>query len=148
MGAYSIDLRERVISLKERGETSLSISKLLKISTRSVDRYWRRKIETGSIVSDKIGGYKVSRLTPHGSTLRAWLKASPEITLDEIAHRCSKEIGVNVGITVVWRMLNRMGLTFKKNDTRQRARQRGCQTKTRSVETKPTSPRRKKTGVS
>ncbi len=125
MIAYSNDLRERVVRMKGEGISSLSIGKVLNISVRTVDRYWSRLSRTGTITPGKMGGYKVSLLEAHKATLKLWIRERPEITIDEIAQRCRKDLNIKIGRVAVWKMLDKMGLSFKKNSARQRARQRG-----------------------
>ena len=148
MKTYSVDMRQRIIERKEQGESSESIAKLFRISKRSVDRFWKRKNETGSIEPSKIGGYRVSLLDPHIALLRRWIRTMPDITLDELVERCASDLGIRIGRIAVWNILDRADLTFKKNDTRVRARQARRDGTTRSVEAKPAVPRRKKARVS
>lgn len=123
MIAYSNDLRERVVRMKQEGVSSLSIAKLLKVSTRTVDRYWSRLSATGTINPNKIGGYRISLLEAHKSTLKLWIKARPEITVDEITKRCREDLNLKIARVAVWKMLDKFGLSYKKNSARKRARQ-------------------------
>jgi transposase len=44
------------------------------------------------------------------------------LTLVELQQRCRTRLQVSIGITALWHRLRRLGLSFKKNDARRRAR--------------------------
>jgi transposase len=56
--------------------------------------------------------------------LRAWIEKEPGLSLVELCQRLVEQ-GVSIKIGALWHQLNKWGLTFKKNDARQRARTRG-----------------------
>lgn len=69
----------------------------------------------------QVGGYRVSRLKPHGKRLRRWIAQQPNLTLVELQLRCQKQLKVQIGLTALWHQLDRLGLSYKKNDARRRA---------------------------
>ena len=148
MKSYSLDIRERVIYYRQQGESAESVSKLLRISKRSVERYWQRYTSEGTLESRRRGGYKQSVLTPFMSKIECWIDANPNMTLSELSQLCASKFRIKIKSTALWQQLDKHGLSFKKNDTRRRARQAGCQAKARSMEAKPAASRHKKTGVS
>jgi transposase len=45
-----------------------------------------------------------------------------DITLREVQQRCQKQLGVKLGLNALWHRIDRLGLSYKKNDARRRAR--------------------------
>jgi len=120
MRAYSEDLRKRVI--EEEGAKAQELAKRFKLSRRTIERWRQRHRENGELRSRQRGGYRRSCLERHDATLRQWIVQEPCLTLMELAQRCLKELGVKVGKNGVADRLKKLGLSFKKNDARRRAR--------------------------
>jgi transposase len=115
MQAYSEDVRERIIQDRKEGMSVVEIARKYRLSTRSVDRYWKQYKETGNCVAGKGGGRRRSRLEKHDQTLRMWLEEKKDITLEELQKRCWKELGVRIGIMALWyRIKYRLGFSYKK----------------------------------
>src|SRR5712675_1741501 len=124
MAAYSQDLRDRVLRARERGESPTEVARRFEVSRVWVYQVWAQYQETGQRRGLKIGGYRNSRLGGHDDSLRTWIKEEPDITLVELRQRLKAE-GIEIGIPALWHHLNQMGLTFKKNAARRRARTTG-----------------------
>ncbi len=60
---YSIDLRERALARKARGETNREIAAALSISPSCVSKWTKRKEETGSLAPAQVGGYRPRTLS-------------------------------------------------------------------------------------
>jgi transposase len=110
---YSNDLRERVVSAIEAGETREEAAESYGLSLSTVGRFIRRKRETGSICPDKFGGHKQYILTPHTNRVRELVAAQPDGTLLEYQAALAKE-KVTVSQTGIFRFLRHLNLTFKK----------------------------------
>lgn len=121
MKAYALDLRERVLRARRQGHSAHDVAKQFSLSKRSVERYWRRYLDTGQATARQMGGHRTSRLAAHDPTLRAWIAARPDLTLAELQQRCREELQVRLGITALWHRLERLGLSYKKNAARRRA---------------------------
>ena len=121
MAAYSQDLRDRVLRACERGESPTTIAQRLEVSRVWVYQVWNRYQQSGRRVSLKIGGYRRSKLQDSEDLLRSWVKAEPDLTLVEICTRLKAQ-GIGVSPSTLWYRLDRLGLTFKKNAARRRAR--------------------------
>lgn len=121
MKAYALDLRERVLRARRQGHSAYDVAKQFSLSKRSVERYWRRYLDTGQATARKMGGHRTSRLAAHDTTLRAWIGQRPDLTLAELQQRCRQELQVRLGITALWHRLERLGLSYKKNAARRRA---------------------------
>jgi transposase len=120
MKSYSQDLRERVLQEEEAGSEELA--KRFKISKRTVDRWRQRYRVHGELRPRQRGGYLRSRLADHEKTLRQWIRREPDLTLSELVERCVEQLGVVIGKSAMANRIEKLGLSFKKNDTRQRAR--------------------------
>ena len=122
MRPLSQDLRQRIITARERGAGTGEVCQRFGVSRKSVERFWKEHCLTGTCQPKKIGGYRRSRLAQHDRTLRRWIAAQPDLTLAELQQRCRQRLKVTLGITALWHRLERLGLSYKKNDARRRAR--------------------------
>jgi len=122
MRPLSEDLRARVIAARESGAGTGEVCQRFGVSRKSVERFWKQHGLVGHCRPKQIGGYRRSRLRPHERTLRRWIARQADLTLAELQQRCGKQLGIKIGITALWHRLDRMGLSYKKNDARRRAR--------------------------
>ena len=122
MKAYSQDLRRRIIRARERGDSAQEISKRFEIHKRTIERYWNRYRQSGQASAKKMGGYRRSRLEKHDSVLRRWIEEKADLTLIEIQERCRKRLGVSIGMNALWHRIDGLGLSYKKNASRRRAK--------------------------
>jgi transposase len=125
MRPLSQDLRQRVIAARERGAGTGEVCQRFGVSRKSVERFWNEHRRTGQCLPKQIGGYRRSRLAPHDRRLQRWIQARPDLSLVELQQRCLDQLDVSIGITALWHRLRRLGLSFKKNDARRRARPAG-----------------------
>ncbi len=122
MQAYSKDLRIRVLRACESGMTVRKVSEAYKVSEIFIYRLKRLKKETGQIEAKKQGGYKKIKLLSQAEELKKIVKATPDITLEELQETLNAD-GKKPSISTLWRMLDRLGLSYKKNTTRRGAGQ-------------------------
>src|SRR5208283_1784448 len=125
MRPLSQDLRQRIIAARERGAGTGDVCRRFGVSRKSVERFWKQQQLTGACRPKKIGGYRRSRLEKHDRTLRRWIARQPDLTLGELQKRCFQRLRVAIGITALWHRLEQLGLSYKKNDARRRARSTG-----------------------
>jgi transposase len=118
MKPLSEDLRRRIIQARQQGAGTGEVAQRFGVSRKSVQRFWRQHQRTGHCRPKQTGGYRRLRLAPHGRTLRRWIARQADLTLVELQQRCSTQLG----ITALWHRLDRLGLSYKKNDARRRAR--------------------------
>jgi transposase len=122
MKPLSEDLRGRIVREREKGAGVGEVAKRFGVSRSSVERFWRQHRKSGHCRPQKIGGYRPSRLAGHDRLLRRWLTAQVDITLREVQQRCQEHLGVQIGLNALWHRIDRLGLSYKKNDARRRAR--------------------------
>ena len=120
--SLSKDIRERVVSAVEGGMTRRSAAKRFGIAPSTaikwVDR-WRR---TGDIGPRPRGGdHRSHRIEAHAEEILALIVGTPDTTLAELAEHLEETHGVGVAQSTIWRLLDRRGMTFKKNRARERA---------------------------
>jgi len=117
---YSMDLRERAMARKARGQTIREIAAALQISPSCVSKWTKRERETGSLAPGQIGGYK--RRTLSGECAE-WLRArvaSGPFTLRGLTAELA-ERGIKTQPRAVWVFVHAEGLSFKKNCSAGRA---------------------------
>jgi transposase len=136
MGAYSEDLRERVLRALERGDGCAETAERFEVSRAWVYDVKRRFEEHGERSARRQGGYRLSRLERFRDVIEKWLAEQPGLTLAEMAERLREEKKVGIGVNALWWRLSKWGLTYKKNSLRQRAREGGCEGKAGRVESK------------
>ena len=81
---YSEDLRERVVRVVESGTSSNAAAKQFDVSISFVVKLMQRWKQRGTIKADKYGGWKKSKLAPHGDRIRALVMENCDITIDEL----------------------------------------------------------------
>lgn len=120
--AYSKDLRVRVVSIVEGGESAREAARMLDLGASTAIRWIKRWTTTGSVEVKSRTGQGRSRLNEHEQWLLDLNAAEPDLTLKEIRARLAREQKVRVGLTSIWRFFARHKITFKKNAERRRAR--------------------------
>ena len=111
---YSMDLRERAMARKAKGETNREIAAALGIAPSCVSKWTKRKLETGSVAPAQVGGYKPRTLS--GATSE-WLRervAAGPFTLQGLSAELA-ERGIKAHPKMVWVFVRAEGLSFKKN---------------------------------
>ena len=117
----SDDLRKRVVAAVDGGMSCRSAARRFGVAASTaihwVDR-WRR---TGSVQPLPQGGdYRSHRIEAHAGEVLGLVAETPDITLAEIAAHLKARHGLRAAPSTVWRLLDRHGMTFKKNRARQR----------------------------
>jgi len=118
----SKDIRERLVSAVEGGLSRRSAAKRFGVAASTAIRWvdqWRRTGDVG--LRPQGGDHRSHRIEVHAEEILALVDEMPDITLGEIAERLDEVHGLTVAQSTVWRLLDRHGMTFKKNRTRQRA---------------------------
>jgi transposase len=122
MKSYSLDLRERLVAGRQRGQSAEELARVFGVSKRSVERYWKRQMEEGTFQAKARGGYRRSRLEGHDEELRQWIAQQPDLNLEQLRERLLEQLSIRIGTTALWHRLEKLGLSYKKNAARRRAR--------------------------
>jgi transposase len=115
--AYSMDLRTRVLSDSDAGLASKELAERYHVSRAWVDALKQRRRETGAFAPHKQTKFRRRALTPaEMDRLAALVAARPDATLAELRDA----LRTAAGLTTIWRTLNQLDFTLKKNGTRRR----------------------------
>ena len=116
--AYSMDLRTRVLKDADAGLTSQELAERYHVSRAWVDALKQRRRETGTFAPLKPTKFRRRALAPADTDrLGALVAARPDATLAELRDA----LRTAAGLTTIWRALNQLDLTVKKNRLRRRA---------------------------
>jgi transposase len=123
MKPYSLDLREKIVSAIENGESSFrKTAQRFSVSRSYVQKLVSQKRTEGHVVPRKQGG-SVSTVMQHQAQLMAIVKKQPDATLAEYCELLSDETGLWVSQSTMCRIFQRLGLPRKKNAARQSSHQ-------------------------
>ena len=114
MAAYSMDLRTRVLADWDAGLKADDVAAKYRVSRAWVHRLVQRRRETGEIEPRQQMKFRTRVLAGHEDRLRAVVAAQPDRTLVEI----QAALGTSASVATVWRALERLDLTVKKNRLR------------------------------
>lgn len=111
MGAYSIDLRERVLADFDAGMGNDAVARRYRVSSRWVYKLRRQRSETGEIAPRRGKTGPKPKLAAHVEQLTRLVEEQPDATLSELRQR----LGVPVSLTTLWTTLKKLGVTLKKS---------------------------------
>jgi len=114
--AYSMDLRTRVLKDADAGLTSKDLAKRYHVSRAWVDALKQRRRESGAIAPRRQTKFRRRVLAGQEARLAALVAAQPDATLAELR----EALQTAAGVATIWRELDRLQLTVKKNATRRR----------------------------
>ena len=115
--AYSMDLRTRVLKDSDGGLSSKELAERYHVSRAWVDALKQRRRETGAFAPLRPIKFRGRALaTTDLDRLAALVAARPDATLAEIREALQS----GASLSSVWRALERLALTVKKNGTRRR----------------------------
>jgi transposase len=118
----SSDLRERLIEAVAGGMSRRAAADRFGIAASTAVKWVRRWRDTGSKAPRPQGGDKRSdRIEAHAEEVLELVATMRDVTLAEIASHLERRHGERFAQSVVWRLLDRHAMTFKKNRARQRA---------------------------
>ena len=113
---YSMDLRERVLLDADAGLPSKELAARYHVSLTWVNTLKQRRRETGSIAPRKQTKFRERVLSHATAHLGALVAARPDATLAELR----EALATSAGLSTIWRELDRLQLTVKKNGPRRR----------------------------
>ena len=117
MQAYSLDLRQRVISAYENGvETILEVAERFEVSDSFIKKLLRRKRTTGEIAPVGHRGGQPKRLSQkHRAWLLKTVLSEPDITLRDLGERLLSAHQIAASVATLSRELRALNLRRKKN---------------------------------
>ena len=116
MAPYSMDLRKRVLKAWDAGLDADSVAARYEVSRAWVHRLVQRRRETGSIAPRKQTKFRRRVLAGQEERLAALIAARPDATLVEIR----EALPTSAALSTLWRAIDQLDLTVKKNRTRRR----------------------------
>ncbi len=116
-GAYSADLRQRVLLACEQGRLSRAkIARLFQVAESTIDRWLQTWRSEGRREAKPHAGGPAPRLDAQAlEKLRAMVAEANDLSLAEYAARLSEHAGVTVSGPTVSRALKKLGLPRKKD---------------------------------
>jgi transposase len=119
MGAYSIDIREKIVTAYEAGNTSIrKVAERFMVTKRTVHRLVKQYRETGSLEPKKPGGKTPSCLEAHKDLIVSTVEEHPDWTLWQYCEEIGEKTGVYVSTVTMCLFLKRQNLTLKKKTYR------------------------------
>ncbi len=109
--AYGQDLRDRVLAAQG---SIHEVAERFAVSDSYVARVRSRQRRLGVACAGVQCNHVPLRLAGLESALAAQVQAAPEQTLAQLCAWAQREHGVYVGLTTMWKMLDRLGLRLKK----------------------------------
>jgi transposase len=118
MKAYSLDLRERILKACDEGATEVEAAARFGVSQDTVQRYKRRRRETGSVAATPCKGRSPKIKQEQSEALRELVASKTNWTLDSLSDAWHKKTGVKLAITTLSATCQRLKITFKKDPNR------------------------------
>ena len=116
----SNDLRERIVRSVEGGKSCRGEAEHYDVSVSAVIRLMQRWKATGDYRPKRMGGYLNHKLAAHKDVVDKLLAEKNDMTLMEMKERLSAA-KIKVSHMSIFRFLEHLGLSYKKNCARQRA---------------------------
>lgn len=119
--AYGNAFRQRVIEAIEGGMSRHAAAQRFKIAPSTAIGWMQRYTQTNSYEAFKRGGYRRPILHGYEESLVLLIEENPSITCREIQlFLCLQNIKIDE--TTISRFLKKLGISFKKNTARHRAK--------------------------
>ena len=117
MAPYSMDLRKRVAKAWDVDGDADVVAAKYDVSRAWVHRLIQRRRETGSLMPRQQTKFRRRALTDRDEArLAALILARPDATLTELRDA----VPTTAALSTLWRIIDRLGFTLKKNGTRRR----------------------------
>jgi len=123
---YSQDLRDRVLAAVDGGLGAYRVAELFSVSVSYIYKALDRRRTTGEIGRNLNRGHRPRKLSAEQEmALAAHIAAHPDLTLAQLQDWLETEHDVRLSDGAIWAAVDRLGLSFKKNPARRRARPPG-----------------------
>ncbi|WP_341822233.1 IS630 transposase-related protein [Wolbachia endosymbiont (group A) of Clivina fossor] len=113
--AYSVDLREKAVSMIGKGKTKVEVAELLEVGIATLYRWLKKKAAGESLKPSKNGSF-IRKIDP--KILEEYVKKNPGHTLAEMKQN------LGFGINSIWYRLKQLRITLKKSHTISRTQSR------------------------
>ena len=117
MRAYSIDLRERVVSSLKSGMSKSAVARLFKIDRSTVHSY-SQLAEEGNLEAKTSPGRPKKLSLEQEQKLIDYIKTNNDLSLEEYSAWLGSEHGVKLAFSTVHLYCQRAGITRKKDALR------------------------------
>jgi transposase len=112
-----MDLRERIISTYEQGQTSIrKVAEQFQVSKTTVQNLLKLKERTGQIRPKPPSGGRQSKLKGKEAEAIAMVEEYPDYTLSEYCELWLERTGIDIRESTMCRLLQTLKLTRKKNE--------------------------------
>jgi transposase len=126
MKPYSLDLREKIISTYEAGNTSIrQVAERFQVSKTTVQSWLQRKQATGTLKPAPAKGGKASQLAGYEQEIAEMVETHRDYTLAEYCEYWQDKRGVSVSESTMCRFLRKQQFTVKKK----RSQRSGCRSR-------------------
>ena len=119
-GAYSEDLRIRLVRYVDGGSSARAAARVFGVSASTAVKWMQRWRREKSIAPSLVRGHRRRLLDHHADWLLELIETRTDIRLEEIRSTLSKR-GVRVSLWTVWSFYDRHDVSFKKKPLRRRA---------------------------
>lgn len=114
-GAYSADLRERMLAAAEAGEAVSAVARRFAVGRSTVQDWVRALRQENRREAGRMGGHRKPVIAGEAeAALRRMLEGANHLTLAQCRDRLAEEAKVSVHLSTVHRALARMGWSRKK----------------------------------
>jgi transposase len=124
MPPYSLEFRQRIIDIYAEGKTSQrQLAQRFRVAPSFVQKILKQYRETGSIEPKQRLEQTPTKLNSAQLVIvKNLVEANNDATLAELCDLLVEETNIRVGVSTMFRMLEKQGLTLKKNTSSQRER--------------------------
>ncbi|WP_264338055.1 MULTISPECIES: transposase [unclassified Wolbachia] len=112
---YSVDLREKAVSLVEKGKSKVEVAEVFEIGIATLYRWLKKKATGQGLKAVKSTGF-IRKIDPE--ILKEYVKKHPDHTLAEMKQN------LGFGISAIWYRLRQLKITLKKSHILSRAQSR------------------------
>ncbi|OLP15386.1 transcriptional regulator [Leptolyngbya sp. 'hensonii'] len=122
MQPYSLDLRQKIVDAYLEGNTSQrQIAIQFRVAYSFVRKLIKQHRETGEIVPKQRTVQTPTKLSVEQlEILETIVESNNDATLAELCNLLEQRVGVRVGVSTMFRMLEKLNLTLKKNSASRR----------------------------
>ena len=116
MAPYSLDLRQKIVSTYEAGNTSIrKVAKQFQVATKTVQTLLKQHRETGNLNHKPLGSQIESPLEAHREAILELVTTYPDWTLWQYCEEVAEQTGVSVTTGSMCRFFQRHNITLKKD---------------------------------